>query len=244
VRGRYGDLGGVSERCGFRVSVRARERDRQLGDLPPAVVPVEGNWWARGLVRDAVSSLGRGPSRVGDCAPRSLAGDWGRAHRQYEGRTSQQIDHHLKPRGMANLETGMISTLVGRQWAVFALRQCLAAAIADERIQINPASAVPCRLSGRSRRAFYRKAKLSALSIRCLVSTAPSCWSARTADFGGEKLQACGAACFPRRLVGGRRCDGCVGVDDYPASHDGESARWRRSAGSSRARSARRRSCE
>jgi site-specific recombinase XerC len=27
--------------------------------------------------------------------------------------------------------------------AVFALRQCLAAAIADERIQINPASAVP-----------------------------------------------------------------------------------------------------
>ena len=46
VRGRYGDLGGVPERCGFRVSVRARERDCQLGG--PAfwpVVPVEGNWW-------------------------------------------------------------------------------------------------------------------------------------------------------------------------------------------------------
>jgi hypothetical protein len=37
VRGRYGGLGGVPERCGFRVSVRARERDRQLGDLPPGL---------------------------------------------------------------------------------------------------------------------------------------------------------------------------------------------------------------
>src|SRR4030095_5967390 len=34
VRGRYGGLGGVSGRGGFRVSVRARERDRQLGGLP------------------------------------------------------------------------------------------------------------------------------------------------------------------------------------------------------------------
>jgi pyruvate,water dikinase len=33
VRGRYGGLGGVSGRGGFRVSVRARERDRQLGGL-------------------------------------------------------------------------------------------------------------------------------------------------------------------------------------------------------------------
>jgi hypothetical protein len=32
------------------------------------------------------------------------------------GSGSQQIDHRLKPRGMANLETGMISTLVGRRW--------------------------------------------------------------------------------------------------------------------------------
>ena len=38
--------------------------------------------------------------------------------------------------------------------AVFALRQCLAAAIADERIQFNPACAVPLRPSARSRRAF------------------------------------------------------------------------------------------
>ena len=34
VRGRYGGLGGVSGCGGFRVSVRARERDRQLGGLP------------------------------------------------------------------------------------------------------------------------------------------------------------------------------------------------------------------
>ena len=37
VRGRYGGLGGVSGRVGFRVSVRARERDRQLGDQPPGL---------------------------------------------------------------------------------------------------------------------------------------------------------------------------------------------------------------
>ena len=45
--------------------------------------------------------------------------------------------------------------------AVFALRQCLAAAIADERIQIN--LRVPYRflLSARSRRAICRKARLS-----------------------------------------------------------------------------------
>lgn len=37
VRGRYGDLGGVSGRVGFRVSVGARERDRQLGGLSPVL---------------------------------------------------------------------------------------------------------------------------------------------------------------------------------------------------------------
>ena len=37
VRGRYGGLGGVSGRGGFRVSVRARERDRQLGGLSPGL---------------------------------------------------------------------------------------------------------------------------------------------------------------------------------------------------------------
>jgi hypothetical protein len=71
--------------------------------------------------------------------------------------------------------------------AVFALRQCLAAAIADERVQINPASAVP--LPPRSPRAIYRKARSSVLSTRCLLNTAPLCWSARTPVFAGEKLQ-------------------------------------------------------
>src|SRR5215207_7169394 len=37
VRGRYGGLGGVCGRGGFRVSVRARERDRQLGGLSPGL---------------------------------------------------------------------------------------------------------------------------------------------------------------------------------------------------------------
>ena len=37
VRGRYGGLGGVSGRGGFRVSVRTRERDRQLEGLPPGL---------------------------------------------------------------------------------------------------------------------------------------------------------------------------------------------------------------
>ena len=73
--------------------------------------------------------------------------------------------------------------------AVFALRQCIAAAIADERIQFNLRPRCPFRLSDRSRRGIYRKAKLSASWMRCLVSIAPSCWSARTPDFVGEKLQ-------------------------------------------------------
>jgi hypothetical protein len=37
VRGRYGGLGVVSGRGGFRVSVRAREGDRQLGGLSPGL---------------------------------------------------------------------------------------------------------------------------------------------------------------------------------------------------------------
>jgi hypothetical protein len=82
--------------------------------------------------------------------------------------------------------------------AVFALRQCLAAAIADERIQINPASAVPFLLSARSRRAIYRRARSSASSTKCTVSIAPWCWSARMPDFAGEKLQGCGDATSTR----------------------------------------------
>jgi hypothetical protein len=45
------------------------------------------------------------------------------------------------------------------------------------------------RPSGRRRPAIYRKARLSASWMKCLVSTAPSCWSARTPDFAGEKPQ-------------------------------------------------------
>ena len=73
--------------------------------------------------------------------------------------------------------------------AVFALRQCLSAAIADELIQISPASAVPLPTERQSRCAIYRKARSSASSTGCPVSTAPSSWSARTPDLAGEKPQ-------------------------------------------------------
>ena len=76
--------------------------------------------------------------------------------------------------------------------AVFALRQCLDAAIADNRLQFNPATAVPLPTERQKPRAIYRRARLSASWMRCLLSIAPSCWSGRTPDFGGEKLQGCG----------------------------------------------------
>jgi hypothetical protein len=73
--------------------------------------------------------------------------------------------------------------------AVFALRQCLAAAIADERIQFNPACAVPLPTERQKPPRFCRRARLSASSTRCPVSIAPSCWSAPTPDSAGEKPQ-------------------------------------------------------
>jgi len=42
--------------------------------------------------------VARGPSRVGEYARRSLAGDWGRALRRYEGRTLVLIHSSDPPR--------------------------------------------------------------------------------------------------------------------------------------------------
>jgi hypothetical protein len=73
--------------------------------------------------------------------------------------------------------------------AVFALRQCLDAAIADNRLQFNPATAVPLPTERQSLRAIYRRARLSAWSTKCPLSIARWCWSVRTPAFGGEKPQ-------------------------------------------------------
>jgi len=59
--------------------------------------------------------------------------------------------------------------------AVFALRQCLDAAIADNRLQFNPATAVPLPTERQSPHAIYRRARLSAWRMRCPPSIARSC---------------------------------------------------------------------
>jgi hypothetical protein len=74
--------------------------------------------------------------------------------------------------------------------AVFALRQCLDAAIADDRLQFNPATAVPLPTEHQSLRAICRRARLSARSTKCPLSIGRWCWSVRTPEFGGEKLRA------------------------------------------------------
>ena len=62
---------------------RARERDRQLGELPQPVVPVEGNWWARGSVRDADVGSGLG---TGSTDERGSGDGSGRRCREAGGR--------------------------------------------------------------------------------------------------------------------------------------------------------------
>ncbi len=74
--------------------------------------------------------------------------------------------------------------------AVFALRQCLAAAIC--RRADSTQSCVRGSPSYRASEAAalpIAKARLSVQSTRCRVSTAPSFWSARTPGFAGEKPQ-------------------------------------------------------
>jgi site-specific recombinase XerD len=71
--------------------------------------------------------------------------------------------------------------------AVFALRQCLDAAIADNRLQFNPAMQCLFRRSAKSLRVIYRRARLSAWSTKCPLSIARWCWSVPTPAFGGEK---------------------------------------------------------
>jgi hypothetical protein len=81
--------------------------------------------------------------------------------------------------------------------AVFALRQCLAAAIADERIQINPASAVPLPTE-RQKPPRY----LSQSEVERLVDQMPRQYRALVLvgapDFAGEKPQGCAGATSTR----------------------------------------------
>ena len=101
-----------------------------------------------------------------------------------------------------------ITNAVVREWVSTLLRTWLSAATTRKavslcgnawmlRLRTNAFSSiprVPCPflLSARSRRAICRRARLSASSTRCPLSTAPSYWSAATPDFAGEKLQGYG----------------------------------------------------
>jgi site-specific recombinase XerD len=82
--------------------------------------------------------------------------------------------------------------------AVFALRRCLAAAIADERIQLNPPEAVP-RPTERQKPPRY----LSQSEVERLVEQMPRQYRAlvlvaRTPDFAGEKLRSYGDGTLTR----------------------------------------------
>jgi hypothetical protein len=81
--------------------------------------------------------------------------------------------------------------------AVFALRQCLAAAIADERLQFNPASAVPLPTE-RQKPPRY----LSQSEVERLVDQMPRQYRALVLvgapDFAGEKPQGCAGATSTR----------------------------------------------
>jgi site-specific recombinase XerD len=90
------------------------------------------------------------------------------------------------------LSSGLSAATIRK--ARFALRQCLAAAIADERIQMNPASAVPFPTE-RQKPPRY----LSQSEVERLADEMPRQYRALVlvgayAGLRWEKLQACGAA--------------------------------------------------
>ena len=60
MRGRYGGLVGISGRGGFRVFGLVKEIVSSRACLPDCS-PVEGNWWARGPVRDEDAGSGVAP---------------------------------------------------------------------------------------------------------------------------------------------------------------------------------------
>jgi hypothetical protein len=86
------------------------------------------------MEKEAASVLRRAANAGTESAARRLAGKLNQVHRSANaappvpteerssehvddgGSGSQQIDHRLKPREMANLETGLILTSVGRRW--------------------------------------------------------------------------------------------------------------------------------
>jgi hypothetical protein len=73
--------------------------------------------------------------------------------------------------------------------AVFALRQCLAAAIADERIQFNPACAVPLPTERQKPPRYLSQSEVERVVDQMPCQYRASSWSACTPDFAGEKLQ-------------------------------------------------------
>ena len=68
--------------------------------------------------------------------------------------------------------------------AVFALRQCLAAAVADGRLTTNPADAVPLPTERPRPARYLSSPKWNGSWPRCRGATRPSC--------GGVRRQACG----------------------------------------------------
>src|SRR5687768_12496954 len=71
--------------------------------------------------------------------------------------------------------------------AVFALRQCLDAAIADNRLQFNPATAVPLPTERQKPPRYLSQSEVERLVDEMPLSIARWCWSVRTLAFGGEK---------------------------------------------------------
>jgi Phage integrase, N-terminal SAM-like domain len=73
--------------------------------------------------------------------------------------------------------------------AVFALRQCLAAAIADERIQFNPACAVPLPTERQKPPRYLSQSEVERVVDQMPCQYRASSWSACTPDFAGRSFR-------------------------------------------------------